>query len=103
MTPTTMINDLNNSVEKRTKNMRQKLRAQHRSQIRKMDGDIRARFRTNKLVLAKYHRSELKRLSDLVKKRTELELKILSSIHGLNDAFEAATRELDTAMTMKLV
>ncbi|PGH01275.1 hypothetical protein GX51_05330 [Blastomyces parvus] len=100
--PADIFKELNSAVEKRNKNQWQRLRAQHKSRIKKTEGAIQSMAHSNKLVLIRHQRAQIKRLSDLVKKRTEIETEIVADMQRLSDLYEAANGELNSVLTRRL-
>ncbi|KAL2378732.1 hypothetical protein RJZ90_005819, partial [Blastomyces dermatitidis] len=89
-------------VEKRNKDKWQRLRAQHKSQVKKTEEVIQSMAHSNKLALIRHRRAQIKRLLDLVKKRTEIEMEIVANMQRLGDLYEAASSELNSVLTSRL-
>ncbi|KAK2788931.1 hypothetical protein FQN52_006464 [Onygenales sp. PD_12] len=102
LAPTDLLKSLDHAVEKRNKDKRQKLRAQHKAQVRKAEEEIRAAAQSDKLALSKYRRAQIKRLSELVKRRTEIELDIAAHTQKLNDLYEAVHGDLSFVLEHRL-
>ncbi|ODH33882.1 hypothetical protein ACO22_03245 [Paracoccidioides brasiliensis] len=105
-TPADLLKDLSSAVEKRNKHKWQKLRAQHRAQVKKTEEGIQTMAYSNKLSIyaqsMRHRRAQIKRLSELVKKRTEIELAIVAEMQTLGDLYETVHGELELVLSRRI-
>ncbi|KAK2768790.1 hypothetical protein FQN54_000646 [Arachnomyces sp. PD_36] len=96
--PSNLFKEMNISMKKRRDKKRQELRRQHKLQTKKAEESIRDTYRVNKSAFDEHRSSKMKRLSELIRRRNEVEVKIISLLQTARDRYEAASGGLDAAL-----
>ncbi|WEW60114.1 hypothetical protein PRK78_005599 [Emydomyces testavorans] len=99
---TDLLKALNKPIEAVNKSARRKLQAQHKARVKKAEEGIKQSLRPQESTCSEYRISQLNRLLDLVKRKTEIETRIIAQLQSLSHLYGAASDKANATVSTRL-
>ncbi|KAM5451281.1 hypothetical protein MaudCBS49596_003987 [Microsporum audouinii] len=101
---TDLIKKLNNSVagRKAANDGRQKIQAQHKACVKKMEDKLKEVSQSNRKAILEYRKTQLERLSELAKRKLEIENEIVKHVLFLEKEYKDTSQAVKAVLEEKI-